>query len=264
MKLYCLLVFLIFCHCTLAENDAVRLHINGRNIVDGNGNIMKLRGIYTRSEWLSNEKEVENFKSWGVNFIRILLTFDPNYWDAVNNGKKDLNKRCILHEENLRYMDERVAWLEKNKIYYMMEIHWRALGADDNLEKPELLCEQFSKMYELLAKRYSSLNYLMGFSTLSEIHIKPDKYKEYNKIRIAIVDAVHRVDPRFIVSLTGTWWGNVHSLSDKIYIDRPNTMYDFHFYSPRKLTHYRPEYGVIKYPGSTYLKKELKPALKLS
>jgi len=283
MRLCCVLIVLLFSQFVLADESkiispaseqmsislpqsdtSVRLSINGRNIVDSKGNIVKLRGIYTRSEWLSGEQEVEMFKSWGINFVRILLTFDPNYWQTVNDGKKDVNKRCILLEENLRYMDQRAAWLEKNKIYFMIEVHWRAMGADDNLEKPDLLGRQFAKMYETLAKRYSSLNYLMGFSTLSEIHIKPNKYKDYNKIRMTIVDAIHKIEPRFIVSVTGTWWGSVGSLSDKIYIDRPNTMYDFHFYSPRKLTHYRPQYGVIKYPGIDYLKNELKPALELS
>jgi len=297
MRLLCVLTGLFFCRQALVaesiiisspseqisaslpdSNISVRLTVNGRNIVDSNGNIMKLRGIYTRAEWLSSEQEVEMFKSWGINFVRILLTFDPNYWQTVNDGKKDINKRCILLEENLRHMDQRIAWLEKNKIYFMMEIHWRALGVEDNLAKPDLLSKQCAQMYEILAKRYSGANYLVGFCTFSEIHISPHLYNDYNKIRKTIVDTVHKVDERFIVSLTGTWWGSVGSLSDKIYIDKPNTIYDFHFYSPRKFTHYRASYGDLKYPGNmpigwlnraklvdiNYLGKELKPAIDFS
>jgi endoglucanase len=297
MRLFCVLAMLCFCCYASAEkavllsppsermsvslpdsNISVRLAVKGRNIVDSNGNVKKLRGIYTRAEWLNSEQDVELFKDWGVNFVRILLTHDPNYWQTVNDSKKDINKRCILLEENLRHMDQRVAWLEKNKIYFMMEIHWRALGVEDNLEKPDLLSRQFAQMYQILARRYSGSNYLMGFCTFSEIHILPHRYNDYNKIRRAIVDSIHEVDQRFIVSLTGTWWGSVGSLSDKIYIDRPNTIYDFHFYSPRKFTHYREHYGDLRYPGfmsdgwlrsvklvdMNYLKKELKPAIDFS
>ena len=257
---------------------SVRLRVQGRTIVNSGGGIKKLRGLYTRAEWLSCEQEVEMFRDWGVNFVRILLTHDPDYWRTVNNGVKDTAKRGILTEEILRHMDQRVAWLEKNKIYFMMEIHWRALGADDNLLKPDLLAGQFAEMYKLLATRYSGSNYLMGFCTFSEIHLSPFRYNDYNRIRKLIVDAVHEIDHRYIVSLTGTWWSSPGSLKDKIYINRPNTIYDFHFYEPRKLTHYREKYGDLKYPGrvpvgwfnlrrhvdSTYLLRQIKPAIDFS
>jgi endoglucanase len=159
-----------------------------------------------------------------------------------------------------------------------MEIHWRALGADDNLQEPELLGKQFAEMYKLLATRYSRSNYLMGFCTFSEIHLLPCRYNDYNQIRKVIIDAVHKVDRLYIISLTGTWWSSPGSLNDKIYIDRPNIIYDFHFYSPKYFTHRGKNVDSLKYPGKmpigwfrakqsvdiSYLEEQLKPALDFS
>ncbi|MFX0204291.1 MAG: cellulase family glycosylhydrolase, partial [Candidatus Hodarchaeota archaeon] len=258
-------------------SDAI-LHVKDRAIVDFKGNPIRLRGIYTRATWLGSEEEVEWFKDWGVNFVRILLTHDDNYWDVVNDGKVDLNKRCILREENLKHMDERVNWLEKNQIYFMVEVHWRALGIDDNLVEPELLKEQFSKFYKSLAQRYKHLNYLVGYCMFSEIYVAPQYYENYKEICTAIVDAVREADPGRIVSMSGVQTSAPSSLIDEIHIERESIIYDFHFYSPKMFTHYRSYYGDLRYPGwiadgwatniqlidSNYLKNKLNTALKFS
>jgi hypothetical protein len=259
------------------HNNA-RLRVAGSHIVDSNGKPVRLRGIYTRSEWLGSEQEVKWFKQWGVNFVRILLSYDHDYWQAVNNGKVDINKRGILREPNLCHMDTRVQWLETHQIYFMIEVHWRALGADDNLVKPQLLAEQFSETYRTVAQRYKKLNYFVGLCMFSEIYVAPQYYKDYKKICTAIVDAVHSVNPELIVSVTGVQTSAPDSLIDQIRIDRPAVIYDFHFYSPKIFTHYRQSHGDLRYPGwiangwfkgvelvdINYLADKLQPALDFS
>jgi hypothetical protein len=229
--------------------SAERLVVSGRTIVGRDGNPVSLRGIYTRATWLDSENEVRWFKDWGINFVRILLTHDDDYWQVVNEGKKDMSKRCIVPEENLLHMDQRVRWLEDNQIYFIMEIHWRALGIDEKFAEPELLKRQLTAMYAKLAERYKSFGYLMGFCMFSEIYVAPRYYEIYNEICTAIVDAVHEVDPSFIVSATGVQTSSPESLKDVVHIDRPNVIYDFHYYAPKMFTHYRTYYGDLRYPG---------------
>ena len=164
-----------------------KLQIVGETIVDINLDSVKLRGIYTRAEWLNSEQEAEWFKEWGVNFVRILLTYDKDYWQVVNHGKVDFEKRCILRESNLAEMDKKCLWLENNKIYYIIEIPWRWYGISQKLEKPELLSTQCSKMYKALAERYRDREYLIGFCMFSEIYVAPHLYRDYKKICTVIL-----------------------------------------------------------------------------
>jgi hypothetical protein len=261
-----------------STNQDVRLRVVGRRIVDGNGNPVRLRGIYTRAEWLSCEQEVKWFKEWGVNFVRILLTHDEDYWQAVNDGVVDYKKRCIVRRENLEHTDKRIQWLQDHNIYFIMEIHWRALGIDEKFTEPELLKRQLTSMYSMLAEQYKDYDHLMGFCMFSEIYVAKQYYEIYNEICTAIVDEIHRVDPSYIVSATGVQTSSPDSMIDAVYIDRPNVIYDFHFYSPKMFTHYRNYYGDIRYPGwiadgwtpgvelvdMGYLRRKLQPAFDFS
>lgn len=230
-------------------DSEIRLRVQNRQIVDGSGNPVRLRGIYTRAEWLHSEDEVKKFKEWGVNFVRMLLTYDKNYWQVVNDGEVDLNKRCILREENLLEMDRKCLWLEKNGIYFIIEFPWRWYGIDQEFQKADLLSEQCARLYSTLAKRYKNLDYLMAYSMFSEIYVAPEYYRDYKKICENIVDAVREYDPGRIMSVNGVQVSGVDSFKDQTHIDRPSVIYDFHYYWVKSFTHYRSWYGDMRYPG---------------
>ncbi|MEN6386759.1 MAG: chitobiase/beta-hexosaminidase C-terminal domain-containing protein [Phycisphaerales bacterium] len=232
-----------------AGDETVRLKVHGTDLVDGSGNKVMLRGIYTREEWLKSENEVINFKKWGVNFVRILLAFDKDYWQVVNNGQIDLNKRCILRDENIEKTKVKLEWLEKHKIYYIMEIPWRWYGMDDNLESPQLLKQQCVQMYKKLAGEFKDYDYLMGFCMFSESTIMPERYLDYKNICTAIVDGVHEVSPRMIMCSTGVKCSGPDGLIEASVIDRPNMIYDFHYYDIKTFVAYRPWFGDMRYPG---------------
>jgi hypothetical protein len=255
-----------------------RLRLSGRSIVDAENNPVNLRGIYTRATWLDSKQQAEWFEDWGINFVRILLTHDDDYWQAVNEGVVDPQKRCIVRAENLEHTDKRVQWLAEHNIYFIMEIHWRALGIDEKFTEPDMLRDQMASMYAMLAQRYKDVEHLMGFCMFSEIYVAPQYYQIYNEICTAIVDAVHAVEPSFIVSATGVQTSSAESMIDPIYIDRANVIYDFHFYSPKMFTHYRSYYGDLRYPGwiadgwtkgvemadINYLREKLRPVFDFS
>jgi hypothetical protein len=249
-----------------AVNRNMRLHVLNSRIVDSKDRPVKLRGIYTRAEWLDSEEQAQWFKKWGVNFVRMLLTYDREYWQIVNDGTVDMKKRCILRESNLIEMDKKCSWLEKRGIYFIIEVPWKWYGISQELEEPDLLAGQCARMYGTLAQRYKNMNYLMGFCMFSEIYIAPWHYESYKKICTAIVDAVHAVDPGYIVSVTGTRVSSPDSLFYETRIERPNVIYDFHYYDIKSFVAYRPYFGDMRYPGrvphgfssqSYYLDKKL-------
>jgi hypothetical protein len=249
-----------------SSDQNVRLRVVGGQIVDDMNKPVHLRGIYSREEWLQSEQEVVHFKEWGVNFVRLLLGFDHDYWKTVNNGKVDLKKRCILRDENIQRTKTKCQWLEKQKIYFIIEVPWKWYGIDQEFEKPELAKEQCARMYKTLAENFDQFDYLMGFCMFSEIYIIPENYKRYKDVCTAIVDAVHEVDPRIIMSSTGVKVSGPDGLIEPTLIDRPNMIYDFHYYDIKTFVAYRTWFGDMRYPGriphgyscrSYYLDKKL-------
>jgi len=51
--------------------------------------------------------------------MRITVPFDSDYWNTVNGGVFDINKRGILREEDLLGMDQIATWCENNQMYFM-------------------------------------------------------------------------------------------------------------------------------------------------
>jgi len=230
-------------------NMDIKLRVEGISIINGAGNPVQLRGIYTRGQWLDSEQEVQWFKEWGINYVRLLLVSDEDYWQVVNEGKVDLRKRCQLREENLARMDEICGWFERNEIYYIMEVPWRWYGIEQEFPEPELLKMQMTRMYSQLAQRYKHLDYLVGYCMFSEIYVAPEYYKIYKELCTDIVDAVRKIDPERILSVTGVQVSGVEWLLDQTRVERPNLIYDFHYYWVKSFTHYRPYYGDMRYPG---------------
>jgi endoglucanase len=228
---------------------SVRLQVRDTKITDAQGNPVVLRGIYSREEWLGSEQEVIRFKEWGVNFVRFLLAFDPQYWQTVNNGQEDEQKRCILRPENIEKTKTKCRWFEKHKIYYILEVPWRWYGIPESLSSPDLLERQCAEMYRTLAENFREFDYLVGYCMFSEIYVAPDKYKDYKKICTAIADAVQEADPGRIVSATGVNVSGPNGLGDETRIERPNVIYDFHFYDIKSFVAYRPYFGDMRYPG---------------
>ncbi len=231
------------------RDPSVRLEVRGTKITDPQGRPVTLRGIYSREEWLGSEQEVRWFKEWGVTFVRFLLAYDPQYWQTVNAGRQDDRKRCILRPEDIEKTKAKCRWFEKHQIYFILEVPWRWYGIPDGLSSPDLLERQCAEMYRTLAEHFREFDYLVGYCMFSEIYVAPHKFRTYKQICTAIVDAVQQADPGRIVSATGFKVSSPDSLCDEIRIERPNVIYDFHFYDIKSFVLYRPYYGDMRYPG---------------
>lgn len=241
-------------------NHSVRVHCSGRELFDGDDNPLQLRGIYSRAAWMldgGGEQDIIKLKNLGCNFMRITVPFDPDYWDTVNGGVFDINKRGILREQDLLNMDYIVNWCEANEMYFMFCQQPTYQGFDFDLlayspTDPGLYAQQMADIATTFAQRYKNYNYLLGYEPFGEPYgiDTAQEYAAYKQICNVYVDAIRAVDPNRIVSIAACdGYAFPDSLIDAIRIDRENIIYTFSYYPCRSFVSYRSWYGDLRYPG---------------
>jgi hypothetical protein len=241
-------------------NPSVRVHCSGRQLVDANDNQLQLRGIYSRGAWLldgGGEQDIIKLKNWGCNFMRITMPFDPDYWDTVNGGVFDINKRGILREQDLQGMDQIALWCENNNMYFMLCQQPTYQGFDFDLLKysptdPDLYAQQMADVATTFAQRYKDYDYLLGYEPFGEPYgINTSSERDaYKQICTAYVDAIRAVDPNRIVSIAACDdYAHPSNIIDEIRIERDNVIYTFSYYTCRAFVSYQQWYGDVRYPA---------------
>ena len=155
-----LIVSLVMSAVSGADTN-VRVSCLDRKLVDGNDTELVLRGIYSRASWLldgGGEQDIINLRSWGCNFMRITVPFDSYYWNTVNGGTFDINKRGILREQDLLGMDQIAQWCEDNQMYFMLCQQPTYQGFDFDLLQyastdPTLYAQQMANVATVFAQR---------------------------------------------------------------------------------------------------------------
>lgn len=254
-RIVCILIFCIgLAHLTFADK---LLRCLSREIIDANGSIVRLRGIYSRAAWLSNEWDIVSLKNWGCNFMRITMPFDENYWATVNGGIIDPVYRGILREQDLQTMDVIAQWCEANRMYWMFCLQPTYTGFNFNLLQyyptdPDLYASQMANMGLIISERYKDYDYIVGYEPFGEPHGIYTSFERgaYKQICQAFIDAVRTYDPNRIVSISAcNDYASPGAFNDQMRIDRQNIMYAFSYYPCRSFISYQPWYGDFRYPG---------------
>ena len=239
-----------------SSDSDVRLHCQGRQIVDGLSNPVHLRGIYARGAKILSENDIVRIKGWGCNFMRITIPFDENYWQTVNGGTFDINLRGILREEDLVQMDRIAGWCENQQIYFMFCQQPTYQGFDFDLlahfpTDPSLYAEQMAAVATIFSTRYQQYDYLVGYEPFGEPFGVDSifEYIAYKQIVTAVVDAHRAIEPDRIISVAAADGASPSGLPNSIQIDRDNIIYTFSYYPSRPIVSYRPWYGDLRYPG---------------
>lgn len=94
------------------------LHIDGKWIVDGDGNIVILRGAnfmgYEFGSWDSHmEEDYARMASWGFNVVRL-----PIAWHYIEPEPGVYNESYFKN-----YVDKDIAWAKKYGIYIILDMH---------------------------------------------------------------------------------------------------------------------------------------------
>ena len=220
----------------LPETSLKKLIVKEREIVtaDNEKKPLKLRGVvftggvwfYSREnpgaasilniQFMQSESDIQRIAGWGAN----LITFYMNYnWFENNTG--------------YQFMDQVLSWCRKANIYIIPSLTVYPVGGLRG--GPEFFTSQdarakLKKFWVEFAGRYRGRPEIAGYDILNEPQgTSAQEIAAYQK---QLIDAVRKADPDTIIFIEPTW-GNP---KDFQIIDRPNLVYNAHYYEPYYFT----------------------------
>ncbi len=198
-----------------------QLKVDGRNIVDKNGDIFQLRGMSTHGiTWFPNIISESAFKTlrddWNVNSIRLAMYVDENG-----------NSQCYMKnpEQSKALMIKGVDICTSLGLYAVID--WHVLNPGDPSKYTEAAAEFFDEMSTKYADNpnviYEICNEPNGTTVKWDTVIKP--YCE------DIIGVIRANDPdAIIIAGSGTWSQDIHDILDSR-LEAENVVYALHYYA---------------------------------
>jgi endoglucanase len=222
----------------------------GSQLVDGDGNPFTFQGIaFGNENWdgkpnpLNNDHSAIDFqrvKSMGMNSVRFYMNYK---WF------EDDRQPYQYKESAWRWLDKNIAWAKRNDISMILNMHvpqggYQSQGEGQALwTKPENQ-NRLAALWQTIAERYKNETTIAGYGLVNE-PIPRGSVKTWQTLAQKLANSIRQVDKNhllFVESIIGidkpagvTFGGTADS--NMIKIKDPNTVYEFHFYSPYKFTY---------------------------
>ncbi len=235
-----------------AEAQSKFLAAQGTWIVDGQSNQILLRGVNFKgyeaagpTSWATahSQTDYRNFKSWGFNVVRILIS-----WSKIEP------KFGYYDSSYLTYVDRDVAWAKESGIYIVLDMHtWRwpswmttTYGGDANY--PSLVDSEsfwqnatlrahFIRAWQFVAQHYANEPTIAGYDLFNE----PWQYFNYTKHTVSdawiamktlyeqSTDGIRRIENNHTVFVEIDDGFFDLAVSDPF--QRPNIVWEYHDYA---------------------------------
>ena len=242
----------------------------GTQLVDGQGNPFTFEGIaFGNENWLGNPDPINNdhsaidfqrVKDMGMNSVRFYLNY--KWFESDRNPYE-------YKESGWRWLDKNIAWAKRNDISLVLNMHvpqggYQSLGNGDALwTKPENQ-NRLAALWKTIANRYKNETTIAGYGLVNE-PIPRGSVKDWQTLAQKLANNIRQVDKNhllFVESIIGidspagvTYGGTVER--NMIKINDPNTVYEFHFYSPYNFTYQNMDWAKTgdggKYPDNTVI-----------
>ena len=221
------------------------LRVKGDQVVDGAGNIVKLRGVaFGNRVWIDeeiprthhDERDYERLEAMGMNAIRFYMNY-KTFEDDNAPGK--------YKETGWKWLDDNVAWAKKHGIYLILNMHvpqggFQSLGEGKALWEDAAAQERLINLWTAIAKRYRDETIVAGYDFLNEPIVTRER-KQWHDLSARLIEAVRKVDTYHMLfiervnAVDGDWKEDEER--NFFLVNDPNVVYEFHFYKPFHFTH---------------------------
>jgi endoglucanase len=212
------------------ESERGFLHVQGRDILDGSGQPIHLRGFNFHTYYYSylwdpaapqtyaTQKDIEFIKSLGANAIR--LGFHWRYFDT---------------SLGFDLIDAYLDWCEQAGIYVILDMH--VVPPEDNILEGKMwddpaAQQKFLDLWTAIAARYANRAIVAGYDIYNE-PAPPDPAQWWALAERAIA-AIRAVDKNHILFIEAPLSGEGIGLQ---LVSDPNVVYSYHEYSPFIVSH---------------------------
>jgi aryl-phospho-beta-D-glucosidase BglC (GH1 family) len=272
------------------------LHAQGRDLVDGQGRKVVLRGIGFGNDVWSNrwtppanhhgEAEYRELQAMGLNAVRFYLHY---------RFFEDDSEPFQWLPEGFEWLDRNFAWARAHGVYLVLNMHvpqggFQSLGQGGALWRDPGNQQRFVALWREIARRYKDEPALAGYDLLNEPVVLRDP-AAWERLARRTVAAIREVDPAhaiFVERLNAVigagpqpdWTEDRNGEMNFFLLDDTNVVYEFHFYKPMAFTHqgaswvpqlrgvdtawpgpFRDWDGTTKTGDRAYLARELAPYL---
>lgn len=199
--------------------DIGALRVAGTHLVDGNGNIIQLRGISTHGiAWYPDYINRACFKQlheeFGVNVIRLAM-YTAEYNGYCTGGDKHYLKELI---------NNGVQCATENNMYVIIDWH---ILSDSN---PNTHIEDAKAFFDEMSSKYASYT-----NVIYEICNEPNGGTSWNEVKnyaVQVIDVIRRNDKDGIIIVgTPDWCQSVEHAAAEPITGYDNILYALHFYA---------------------------------
>ncbi len=201
-------------------NEWGALHVEGTNIVDEQGDIVRLKGISLHGinyfpQYINQKLFNEFSDDWGANLVRVPLYVEGDYGYTEKGAEKE--KYIELVKNSIEYA--------KNANLYVI-VDWHCLDCQDE----EDFTDEAIAFFEEITSEYADYN-----NIIYEIYNEPAPSRRWSDIKQyaeKVIPVIRKNDPNSII-VVGT--PDYSDRPDQVIGDRiegyDNIMYTFHFYA---------------------------------
>ncbi len=243
MKSLLTIITLITFFCTaMAENSFLpKIKVEGKNFVDENGKIIRLKGVcFSDPDKLEhdghwNKAYFQEAKNWGSNVVRFAVhpaRLNDRGWDAY-----------------FKLVDEGVKWAEELGMYVIMD--WHSIGnlntAKFSNKMYNTTMEETVKFWKTVAEKYKGNPVVAVYELYNEPTSEGGKLGEltwgtWKPTLETLIDEVNAIDKEKIFLVAGMDWGYLLEEVLQNPVNRKNISYCTHPYPMKREKPWEPKW----------------------
>ena len=230
----------------LADYDQqLRLKVEGRFIVNGKGEKVRLKGVAFGNEvWANtripsqhhNEQDYIRLKEMGFNSIRFYLNYQTFESDSAPYK---------YHQSGWDWLDKNVQWAEKHGIYLVLNMHVPQGGFQSNGRGEALWDKRENQLrlislWQAIAKRYQGHPNVAALDLLNEPVTTRSK-QQWEDLANELVTAIRQVNQQQMIfverllAVKNQW--QIDEQQNFFKLNDSNIVYQYHFYEPMAFSH---------------------------